>query len=328
MNVVEVDRKLLRELQALGFPLSRAANALHYSGNSGLEDAVNWIIDHENDADIDQMPLVAVNIEIDSSEPEYTNEEMEMKVQELRDRAHQKKEVKKLEREGEKERIRAGKELLETKRIAEENERKRFLALRKAEKEEEKRAREKIRQKIDADKAKLGIEAFTMVSRHVSLEAKPGVERRHNLGFLSENPAAVNPSISIVHNKMNPLPVLSVTKAEHMRECLRSLKRNHKGDDARVKRAFQTLLIYVGNVIKNPNEEKFRKIRVGNLLFQDRVGSMKEGVEFLELCGFEKTEGGNFLFLPHHKVDMAALNSAGSVLRSALTNPFFGVLSG
>ncbi|KAK1562483.1 hypothetical protein Q3G72_012682 [Acer saccharum] len=307
MNVVEVDRKLLRELQALGFPLSRAANALHYSGNSGLEDAVNWIIDHENDADIDQMPLVAVNIEIDSSEPEYTNEEMEMKVQELRDRAHQKKEeVKKLEGEGEKERIRAGKELLETKRIAEENERKRFLALRKAEKEEEKRAREKIRQKIDADK----------------------VERRHTLGFLSENPAAVNPSIPIVHNKMNPLPVFSVTKAEHMRECLRSLKRNHKGDDARVKRAFQTLLIYVGNVIKNPSEEKFRKIRVGNLLFQDRVGSMKEGIEFLELCGFEKTEGGNFLFLPRHKVDMAALNSAGSLLRSALTNPFFGVLSG
>ncbi|KAK1569108.1 hypothetical protein Q3G72_032579 [Acer saccharum] len=307
MNVVEVDRKLLRELQALGFPLSRAANALHYSGNSGLEDAVNWIIDHENDADIDQMPLVAVNIEIDSSEPEYTNEEMEMRVQELRDRAHQKKEeVKKLEGEGEKERIRAGKELLETKRIAEENERKRFLALRKAEKEEEKRAREKIRQKIDADK----------------------VERRHTLGFLSENPAAVNPSIPIVHNKMNPLPVLSVTKAEHMRECLRSLKRNHKGDDARVKRAFQTLLIYVGNVIKNPNEEKFRKIRVGNLLFQDRVGSMKEGIEFLELCGFEKTEGGNFLFLPSHKVDMATLNSAGSLLRSALTNPFFGVLSG
>ncbi|KAK3182750.1 hypothetical protein Dsin_030036 [Dipteronia sinensis] len=307
MNVVEVDRKLLRELQALGFPLSRAANALHSSGNSGLEDAVNWIIDHENDADIDQMPLVAVNIAIDSSGPEYTNEEMEMKVQELRDQADQKKEeVKKLEREGEKERIRAGKELLETKRIAEENERKRFLALRKAEKEEEKRARVKIRQKIDADK----------------------VERRHTLGFLSENPAAVNPSTPIGHNKMNPLPVLSVTMAEHMRECLRSLKRNHKGDDARVKRAFQTLLIYVGNVIKNPNEEKFRKIRVGNLLFQDRVGSMKEGIEFLELCGFEKTEGGNFLFLPRHKVDMAALNSAGSLLRSALTNPFFGVLSG
>lgn len=77
------------------------------------------------------------------------------------------------------ERIRIGKELLEAKRIEEDNERKRcaitcvsnldfgsfgryyqwvgffanrILALRKAEKEEEKRAREKIRQKLEEDK--------------------------------------------------------------------------------------------------------------------------------------------------------------------------------
>ena len=37
------------------------------------------------------------------------------------------------------------KELLEAKRIEEQNERKHLLALRKAEKEEEKRAREKMR---------------------------------------------------------------------------------------------------------------------------------------------------------------------------------------
>ncbi|ONK65037.1 uncharacterized protein A4U43_C07F32830 [Asparagus officinalis] len=41
------------------------------------------------------------------------------------------------------ERIRIGKELLEAKRMEEENERKRIMALRKAEKEEEKRARER-----------------------------------------------------------------------------------------------------------------------------------------------------------------------------------------
>ncbi|RRT68935.1 hypothetical protein B296_00013247 [Ensete ventricosum] len=71
----------------------------------------------------------------------------------------------------------------------------RILALRKAEKEEEKRAREKIRQKLEEDKV---------------LE----------------------------------------------------------DEDAKVKRAFQTLLTYVGNVAKNPNEEKFRKIRLNNPTFQ------------------------------------------------------------
>ncbi|KAF9611705.1 hypothetical protein IFM89_034888 [Coptis chinensis] len=60
--------------------------------------------------------------------------------------------------------------------------------------------------------------------------------------------------------------------------------------------------------------------------FLDRVGSLKEGIEFLEVCGFEKIEGGEFLFLPRDKVDMAVLNSAGSELNSAIVNPFFGVL--
>ena len=39
-------------------------------------------------------------------------------------------------------------------------------------------------------------------------------------------------------------------------------------DDAKVKRAFQTLQTYMGNVSKNPDEEKFRKIRLTNQTFQ------------------------------------------------------------
>lgn len=53
---------------------------------------------------------------------------------------------------------------------------------------------------------------------------------------------------------------------------------------------------------------------------------MKGGIEFLEVCGFEKIDGGEFLFLPRDKVDIAVLNSAGSELDSAIKNPFFGVL--
>ncbi|KAI3418561.1 uncharacterized protein J3R85_013610 [Psidium guajava] len=56
-----------------------------------------------------------------------------------------------------------------------------------------------------------------------------------------------------------------------MRECLRSLKRKHKS----------------------------------------RVGSLAGGVEFLELCGFEKIDDAKFLFLPRDKVDLAVLNLAG-----------------
>ncbi|XP_052188187.1 uncharacterized protein LOC127798682 [Diospyros lotus] len=306
MVVPEVDQTLLEELEGMGFQKARATRALHYSGNVSVEAAVNWVVEHENDADIDEMPQVAVNTKTEPPKPSLTPEEVKMKAQELRERARKKKEEeeKRIEREREKERIRVGKELLEAKRIEEENERKRLLALRKAEKEEERRAREKIRQKLEEDKA----------------------ERRRKLGLPPEDPTAAKPSTPVVEEKKSALPVRPATKAEQMRECLRSLKQDHKDDEAKVKTAFNTLLTYVKNVATNPNEEKFRKIRLNNATFQARVGSLKGGIEFLELCGFEKMEGGEFLFLPRDRVDRAVLNSAGTELNNAINNPFFGVL--
>ncbi|KAJ8774226.1 hypothetical protein K2173_009657 [Erythroxylum novogranatense] len=304
MVAPEVDKKLLEELEAMGFSTERATRALHYSGNVSLEAAVNWVVEHENDPDIDEMLLVPANTKVEATKPTLTPEEVKLKAQELRERARKKKEEedKRTEREKEKERIRIGKELLEAKRIEEENERKRLIALRKAEKEEEKRAREKIRLKLEEDKA----------------------ERRRKLGLPPEDPATTTKPI--VEEKKSMLPVRPATKVEQMRECLRSLKQNYKDDDARVKRAFQTLLTYIGNVVKSPNEEKFRKIRLNNQAFQDRVGSLQGGIEFLELCGFEKIEADDCLFLSRDKVDVAVLNSAGSELNSAINNPFFGVL--
>lgn len=98
-------------------------------------------------------------------------------------------------------------------------------------------------------------------------------------------------------------------------------------EDVKVQRAFKTLLVYVRNVVSYPDEGKFRKIRLSNPAFQARVAIFKEGVQFLELCGFERVEEGDFLVLRRPKVDMAVLRSAGMVLHSAITNPFFGLLS-
>ncbi|KAH6776820.1 ubiquitin-associated domain-containing protein [Perilla frutescens var. hirtella] len=300
MVVPEVNQQLLTELEEMGFPKERATRALHLSGNESLEAAANWIVEHENDPDIDQMPLVPVSSKKqEAPKKALTAEEIKQKQQELRYPWILDLFIKAFY-----ERIRVGKELLEAKRIEEDNERKRILALRKAEKEEEKRAREKIRQKLEEDKA----------------------ERRRKLGLPPEDPAAVKPAAPPVQEKKSSLPVRPATKAEQMRECLRTLKQNHKEDDAKVKTAFNTLLTFAKNVATNPNEEKFRKIRLNNANFQDRVGKLKGGLEFLELCGFETIEGGEFLYLPREKVDIAVLHSAGSELNSAINNPFFGVL--
>ncbi|KAG2651098.1 hypothetical protein PVAP13_1NG247800 [Panicum virgatum] len=307
MVVPEVNKEMLADLEAMGFATARATRALHFSGNSTIEGAINWLSEHQEDADIDEMPLVPATSKTEANKPSLTPEEMKIKAQELRERARKKKEEeeRRMEREREKERIRIGKELLEAKRIEEQNERKRMIELRRLEKEEEKRAREKIRQKLEEDKA----------------------ERRRKLGLPPEDPAASKPSAPPpVEEKKSALPIRPATKAERMRDCLRNLKQQNKDDDAKVKRAFQTLLTYIGNVAKNPDEEKFRKIRLTNATFQERVGNLHGGIEFLELCGFEKLEGNEFLFLPRDKVDKAILNTAGAELNSAITNPFFGVL--
>lgn len=60
---------------------------------------------------------------------------------------------------------------------------------------------------------------------------------------------------------------------------------------------------------------------------QERVGIFEEGVKFLEVCGFERVEGGEYLLLPRGEVDMTVLKFAGNELQSAITNPYFGLLS-
>jgi uncharacterized UBP type Zn finger protein len=54
----QVDAALLSELTTMGFNANRATRALHTTGTSSMEQAINWIMEHENDADIDTPLLV------------------------------------------------------------------------------------------------------------------------------------------------------------------------------------------------------------------------------------------------------------------------------
>ena len=53
-----MDAALLSELTAMGFNENRATRALHTTGTSSMEQAINWIMEHENDEDIDTPLLV------------------------------------------------------------------------------------------------------------------------------------------------------------------------------------------------------------------------------------------------------------------------------
>lgn len=58
-------------------------------------------------------------------------------------------------------------------------------------------------------------------------------------------------------------------------------------DKEKVKVCVETLCKYLDNVIKNPTEEKFRKIRMSNKAFTERVSCLEGTEEFLQAAGFE-----------------------------------------
>ena len=61
----------------------------------------------------------------------------------------------------------------------------------------------------------------------------------------------------------------------------------------------KTLCTYLDNILNNPQEEKFRKIRKSNRAFSEKVGSVEGTAEFLEAVGFEsQTMDEQVLVLP------------------------------
>jgi UBX domain-containing protein 1/4 len=306
-----VDKDMLTQLTEMGFSNIKAARALHYSGNSSVEGALNWVTEHENDADLEEALMVPKQ----TPKQKLTAEEAKSHAAELLRKAKEKREAEERERERERElaRVKMGKEMAAIARIEEEQKLKRIADERKREKEEEARAREKIRLKLEQDRR----------------------ERRKKMGLPEElTPEEKEAERKQLEEKLaeearRRLPVKPVILAEKMRTVLVSIKKEHSSNDAGVTTCFQTLFKMLANVARSPEEDKFRKVKLTNPAVKSRVVDLG-GVEFLKLAGFEEAVGGEngeqILELTREKVDGIVLQTAGEQLDSALKNPFFGVL--
>ena len=104
MVAPEVDEATLTELEGMGFGRNRATRALHATGTTSVEQAVNWIVEHEADADLDE-PLLVPKKDL---KRKLTKEEARAKAEELRKSmaAKREKEEKEMERLRAQERIR------------------------------------------------------------------------------------------------------------------------------------------------------------------------------------------------------------------------------
>lgn len=68
--------------------------------------------------------------------------------------------------------------------------------------------------------------------------------------------------------------------------CLMIQTLNKNRDE--VAQCVETLTTYLTNIAHNPTEEKYKKIRLSNKVFQEKVVKIEGALEFLEAAGFEK----------------------------------------
>lgn len=79
----------------------------------------------------------------------------------------------------------------------------------------------------------------------------------------------------------------------------------------------ETLAKYIENIVQNPTEEKYRKIRLSNRIFCERVRDVEGGVEFLIGAGFTEQTIDDEKFLIHSGDDLDQLPELLDALRTA-----------
>ena len=60
-----VSTEFISQLAEMGFSRNKGVRALHYSGNSTLEGAINWLDEHGDDKDIEE-PLLLPKVRLRS----------------------------------------------------------------------------------------------------------------------------------------------------------------------------------------------------------------------------------------------------------------------
>ncbi|XP_077433409.1 UBX domain-containing protein 1 [Vanacampus margaritifer] len=174
------DLTTLESLLEMGFDRNRAERAVASTGNQGIEQAMDWLMEHENDPDIDE-PYKPPVLEAPDDEQEpslgdasgvasgegsqigdadkkfMTEEEKLQQVKRLEElmrvkQAERRERERAEELEKEKQRRKQGQELQQIRSKIQDDDMKKLAELRQREKMEDKMARQRVKEKIARDR--------------------------------------------------------------------------------------------------------------------------------------------------------------------------------
>ncbi|DAZ96755.1 TPA: hypothetical protein N0F65_012332 [Lagenidium giganteum] len=305
IDMPPVNEDFLSQLKDMGFSDIRSRKALLATDSQGLELAIHWISEHQEDPDID-APIKFVDLAAHSKTP-LTPEEKAAKVAELKARIEEKRrqraEQEKIDSvQSELKRRAMGAEMQAQREEYEAMQRRLEAEKRKREKEESQRERERLRRQIELDKLERKARGGYLGGAPLDLEA------------LAEKQATEETSTDD-HAKKSDAPTLS--PEEEIVANIGKLKQYRVGNDGLT--ALKTLNVYVKNLLEKPDEEKFRTINLENAAFRKRVASLVGGIAFLKALGYEKNEETSSMVLDVAKRDEKLLRYAQQQLQRGIT---------
>lgn len=269
-----VNQEFANIIQGMGFTKAVAEKSLLYTNNASVESAMEWITQHQDDADFLQEEFIAEESAEDPNKPKLTKEEKMQKAKELQDRLRKKREAedKKLAEQQEEDRKRFNKELQMAKRKMEEAQANIRMEADKREKKEFMNAKKEMEELLRKEKCeRAGIKYVP--GEAAVVKVKPSIDQ-------------VKEGIKIVNTLYTEERSPGVAKM-----------------------LFKTFHTFCKNVAKSPDDEKFRVINLSNDKVQDRIAKKSGGLKMLKGVGFTDSDDGN-LFMKDEDLDLDLINKA------------------
>ena len=236
------------QLQEMGFSKNVSEKACLFT-NSNIEQAIEWISQHQGDPDFEEPAQIEVSPD-QQPKVQMSKEEAAIKAKELQEKMrkiHEEKQ-KEIDREHEKMRIQNAKEMAKAREAEKERQAKIFVEQKKRREKEDAEHRRQVLEQLERDKAeRLG-------KKYIPPEQKQKVySKEENIQYF----------IKTIKTVYNPF---------------------RSGDT--LKNCFKTLKVLLSNVVKNPNEDKFKHIKLSNPNIHERIGKISIALKLLEELGF------------------------------------------